>query len=604
MISTIKLTGSNVNALAERIRNEGLGCLDRMDSMTICRMLLGIASDRFGESSVIDITNGILNSCGDQSNELGIILTNRYKLGMVWKFIVVVKGIKDEDPEKQTVLEVQLSKIPHPENKNAILIGLQYDTMAKELDGTEYSATVSRPLIEYTSDKITIYKVESKMNFVRGLHDETLIRGEQVIVPSTESNDGDEESQSTEETNESIPDAPGTDEGSPEPEEGDGEEVVNESDGDGDESEELDGDETSGEVRTPRVERSKTDFKIICDPLPETQVDWSFVENLVKEIMSDGEWSFEYSVDTDDLSDLAYNSDLNGKLFSALTDRKEFVHWLAENDLGLDSVGFIVDQGFEIRFSPNSAFVDPNTPENKAPIVKWAQFVNPALQPFSMDDHKDIEEIVQREADELMDRVKSTSDENAFAVYLEGILNACEELQTILKREKLSLEVHSYARGVGFTIKIDQALTQDLEETMNSDKSTEPVKTDFVDITDPEYRNGTLLAMFGTTAPSANHVHTFLNEFHNAQKTKSFLETKIDGQGTYPTESDVFYDNIVWAFVKMKDGKFWRIAIANRDFSLDDESWIATHHMPGRWVTIAEVQDGPNHYGFRRRNNW
>lgn len=57
MISTIKLTGSNVNALAERIRNEGLGCLDRMDSMTICRMLLGIASDRFGESSVIDITN-------------------------------------------------------------------------------------------------------------------------------------------------------------------------------------------------------------------------------------------------------------------------------------------------------------------------------------------------------------------------------------------------------------------------------------------------------------------------------------------------------------------------------------------------------------------
>ena len=137
---------------------------------------------------------------------------------------------------------------------------------------------------------------------------------------------------------------------------------------------------------------------------------------------------------------------------------------------------------------------------------------------------------------------------------------------------------------------------------MNSDKGNEKVKTDYVDITDPEYRNGTLLAMFGTTAPSANHVHTFLNEFHTSQKTKSFLETKVDGQGTYPTESDVFYDNIVWAFVKMKDGKFWRIAIANRDFSLSDESWIATHHIPGRWATIAEVQDGPSHYGYRRRN--
>ena len=165
MISTIKLTGPNVNAFCSRIKTEGFGCLDRMDSMTICRMLLGIATDRFGESSVVDITNGILNSCGDQSHELGMVLTNRYKLGMVWKFIAIVNDVQIEGMPEQVTIELQLSKIPHPENRNAIRLTLQYDTLAKELDGTEYPATVSRSLIEYTSDKITTFKSSDKQNF-------------------------------------------------------------------------------------------------------------------------------------------------------------------------------------------------------------------------------------------------------------------------------------------------------------------------------------------------------------------------------------------------------------------------------------------------------
>ena len=536
MISTIKLTGPNVNAFCSRIKTEGFGCLDRMDSMTICRMLLGIATDRFGESSVVDITNGILNSCGDQSHELGMVLTNRYKLGMVWKFIAIVNDVQIEGMPEQVTIELQLSKIPHPENRNAIRLTLQYDTVAKELDGTEYPATVSRPLIEYTSDKITTFKSSDKQNFEKGKFNDELLHPKPVEPepepepeeePSNESLDPESDTDDEEEpgpleepessTEEQEPEDDGSGKESPAPDEP----------GDGDEPEESEGDDagepesggTDGD-EAPGVEETATGEAVeVAEPEP------SMVKG--SHIVIWTEYKPFDANSTEDVS--AYAQEGKEQLYDDI----------------LDIVSSV----------PNCD--DPSS-FTEAALTKLLE--SPIAQGQLLDRKYHISGV-------------RVNDEGPFSGYVVEIL------------------IHE-----------DERKLKELEEAMNSDKGNEKVKTDYVDITDPEYRNGTLLAMFGTTAPSANHVHTFLNEFHTSQKTKSFLETKVDGQGTYPTESDVFYDNIVWAFVKMKDGKFWRIAIANRDFSLSDESWIATHHIPGRWATIAEVQDGPSHYGYRRRN--
>ena len=531
MISTIKLTGSNIDALCNRIKTEGLGCLDRIDSLTLCKMLLGITSDRFGESSVIDITNGILNSCGDQSPELGIILTNRYKLGLVWKFIVLVKL------QKEVILEVQLNKIPHSEGRNSILITLQYDTVAKELDGTEYNATVARPLIEYTNDHVVVYKVsDSKMNFERGNFNTELLHPKPIEEPepSTEEIEDDSKDQ------ESVPAA--------------------------EEEQEAEDDRSTGESvlesDIPTNEQSEPDSPATDDS-------------------GDGQESAEPE-EGDAGSEPDGGTDGNDAPIEETQEEE-------------------MPEASQVQYGPNSVVVDF--------VPEWAN--------ATVDE---ITEIVQKSgvADKIPDMVGCSAGEpsgvpvgsnvDVICTYTDQLLNKLlkdEKLKEFLKDHGFEIGGVRYVFERGYTVEVrvlQPEREKAIEEAMKSDKDDQPVKTDFVDITDPEYRNGTLLAMFGTTAPSANHVHTFLNEYHNSMKTKSFLETKIDGQGTYPTESDVFYDNIVWAFVKMKDGKFWRIAIANRDFSLEDESWIATHHFPGRWVTIAEVQDGPNYHGYRRRN--
>ena len=518
MISTIKLTGPNVNAFVERIKAEGVGCLDRMDSMTICRMLLGIASDRFGESSVIDVTNGILNSCGDQSHELGIILTNRYKLGIVWKFIVLVND---------KVIELQLRKVPHPESRNAIKLTLQYDTVAKELDGTEYEATVSRDLIEYTSDKLAIYKVDVKLNFERGNFNTELLHPKPV-----------EPEQIEEHSDESMDAESNTD------------------------------DETEPES---------------AEETPEEQ-----------EVNDDG--SSEEPAAADDSGDMEGpaepEGDDAGEPESGGTNGdEERIEETQEETMPEEKV----------QYGPNTVIIDfvpewaDATVDEITEIVKKSGVSN------------QVPDLVKKSAGEV-NGVPLGSNVDVICTYTDQLLCKLLKDEPLVKfLDEHGFEVsgvrYTFTGGYAVEVRVRQPeRAEAIRDAMASDKETKPVKTDFVDITDPEYRNGTLLAMFGTTAPSANHVHTFLNEYHNAMKTKSFLETKVDGQGTYPTESDVFYDNIIWAFIKMKDGKFWRIAIANRDFSLEDESWIATHHMPGRWATIAEVQDGPNFHGYRRRN--
>lgn len=626
MISTIKLTGPNVQSFCNRIKTEGLGSIDRMDSMTICRMLLGISSDRFGDSSVIDITNGILNSCGDQSHELGRILTNRYKLGTVWKFLMFV-GEGDD----RIQIDLTLSKIPYPENRNAIRIALQYDMVSKELDGTEYNATVFRPLIEYTSDKIVIFKIESKQNFEKDKFNTELLHpvpvAEEVAddsadmeSPAEDNNDAEEVAYDEPDEDPADSDEPGDE---PEPEESEeglpGESVDGDSGQDGSPTDIGPGDSESIEPASNTEE-----VKPMC-----TDINYDLVLREVDHPVDTSEWIDKFfkpntsktfteileSVRPTLESALAVDSEsATRQLLEVFQENQKLSESLRLLRVEIDSMTYNPKEGFVVKLMMNGPEVGANTVWLKV-MPEWID--SPLDMTPYIQETKEPEGLYWKVSNVLRDFPGLSTDADERLLYTWKALTALQETTfctgKLLDREyKIAGVKYVGTENLscsGYCVEVhilepERDNARKLEETMNSDKGDEPVQTDFVDITDPEYRNGTLMAMFGTTAPSANHVHTYLNDYHNANKTKSFLETKIDGQGTYPTESDVFYDNVVWAFVKMKDGKFWRIAIAHRDFSLADESWIASHHIPGRWVTIAEVQDGPSHYGYRRRSNW
>ena len=534
MINTIKLSGPNVKALGDRIEREGLACLDRIDSMTLCSMLLGIATNKYGGSSVSDISNGILNSCGDQSTTLAGCLINRYMLGTVWKYTT------------DFGVEVFINKIPKEIGRNAIVIDIRYEAVAKELDGTEYEASVYRPLIEYDSTGIVIFKTSSKQNFAKGDFDKTLFHPELEPHRPVEQDEAEEwEKETTKESSDTV-----------------------------------------DEVEPSNQEEPATESRESTEEEQEETDEGSTESN---------------SPDTDDPGDAQESAEPEG------------------GDAGSESdggTGGYVAPGVDEAPAEEQDQVDEQ-PKEETEVNTGSPTIWVKVMPEYSDSNLDVSPYADESKSELYDKILDVighpnglpegADITEVNNHTEAVLKKLVESPLakghLLDRDyEISGVKYDFNKGYTVEIKIKEP-ERALQETMRSDKGDEPVKTDYVDITDPEYRNGTLLAMFGTTAPSANHVHTFLNDYHNALKTKSFLETKVDGQGTYPTESDVCYDNVIWAFVKMKDGKFWRIAIANRDFSLPDESWIATHHMPGRWVTLVEVQDGPSfHCGYRRRN--
>lgn len=533
MINTIKLSGPNIKALGDRIEREGLVCLDRIDSMTLCSMLLGIATNKYGGSSVSDISNGILNSCGDQSTALAGCLINRYMLGTVWKYTT------------DFGVDVFINKIPKEIGRNAIVIDIRYETVAKELDGTEYEASVYRPLIEYDSTGIVVFKTSSKQNFAKGDFNKTLFHPELEPHRPVEQDEAEEwEKETTKESSDTV-----------------------------------------DEVEPSNQEEPATEARESTEEEQEETDEGSTESN---------------SHDTDDTGDEQESAEPE------------------EGDAGSESdggTGGYVAPGVDEAPAEEQDQVDEQ-PKEETEVNTGSRNVYLEVMTEYTDSALDVRPHAQASKSELYDKIminvgqtlsnideNNTEESELTEIVLNKLLESPIAKGKLLDRDYEICGVrYDFDKGYTVTIKIKEP-ERALQEAMQSDKGDEPVKTDYVDITDPEYRNGTLLAMFGTTAPSANHVHTFLNDYHNTLKTKSFLETKVDGQGTYPTESDVCYDNVIWALVKMKDGKFWRIAIANRDFSLPDESWIATHHMPGRWVTLVEVQDGPSfHCGYRRRS--
>lgn len=123
------------------------------------------------------------------------------------------------------------------------------------------------------------------------------------------------------------------------------------------------------------------------------------------------------------------------------------------------------------------------------------------------------------------------------------------------------------------------------------------------DIHDQEVQLNLLRGLFGVTNPAVTHIQTFLR--------KHLTEIGHDGYAiteTFPTETMIAWDkkpyNFAVSIVKMKDGAFYRIYLAYNNPGLQDQTWLATKNIPGRWIKIGnDIQGGFMNHGFSRYPN-
>ena len=123
------------------------------------------------------------------------------------------------------------------------------------------------------------------------------------------------------------------------------------------------------------------------------------------------------------------------------------------------------------------------------------------------------------------------------------------------------------------------------------------------DIHDQEVQLNLLRGLFGVTNPAVTHIQTFLR--------KHLTEIGHDGYAiteTFPTETMIAWDkkpyNFAVSIVKMKDGAFYRIYLAYNNPGLQDQTWLATKNVPGRWIKIGnDIQGGFMNHGFSRYPN-
>jgi hypothetical protein len=72
--------------------------------------------------------------------------------------------------------------------------------------------------------------------------------------------------------------------------------------------------------------------------------------------------------------------------------------------------------------------------------------------------------------------------------------------------------------------------------------------------------------------------------------------------GTVPTETLIVYDNVVISIVKFKEGRYWKIFIASNDCGLEDQSWIETNGITGRWYQMCPTINAPSANGGQPYN--
>ncbi len=111
-----------------------------------------------------------------------------------------------------------------------------------------------------------------------------------------------------------------------------------------------------------------------------------------------------------------------------------------------------------------------------------------------------------------------------------------------------------------------------------------------IDIFNMKNQYALLRGLFGTANPAITHVEKFLKDYLTSEKNLAFLST-----GTFPTETTISYTekpyDVTYSIVKFKDGRFYRIFAAITDKKLNNQGYIETKHIEGRWVKLIDVQN-------------
>ena len=594
MVDYSQLTGAGVVSLRDRFKENG--DLNKFDAITIVRLLFRVPTDKYGAVSVIGINSGIQNALGDKSITLARMLTNKFRLGELWRF------------HTDFGVVVVLRKIAH-ESGNSINLALQYKGTNIDENGNKSAVNIERPLIEYNAREIKQFGIdkiiktpintpEDPMGFRYTISDansvkqpeaetaESDVSNQEMHEPSVESVADDSITAHDVETNEGeIP-------------------AENESAGSDDSSgittetemtsvDDLDEEDEPVETRSENLDEENSTEDSDTETTPEdsavnttdesassTEEEPPSASSLMDPIDDDTSEEDEATSEPQLKDNETY---LNGVVYEYVADPMTY------DFKETDRIFFYVSANKD-PIALCDAQGNPIIPGNEA--AKKAVFTDNPGGVYVTHGNDPVE---LTECDES-EEATADAPTNEIADNPEATISVEVEDKPVVPTD-----IKNDAQPIDQEEEMNQDEANELEEQMNTNKETEPVKTDYIDLSDPEVRNNLLIGMLGNANPSMNHLRSYLNDYHYENKTESFLATK-----SWPTETDVIYDNLTFAIVKMYNGKLYRIYCAHTDMSLDDPSWIHTNRTSDRWTQLgSDIHDNQSfdrgyRNGYRR----
>ena len=167
------------------------------------------------------------------------------------------------------------------------------------------------------------------------------------------------------------------------------------------------------------------------------------------------------------------------------------------------------------------------------------------------------------------------------------------ERKLINASELDTIRVHYNGNSTWF---IDQPIPE-TEETQEEESPS-------ADIHDQDVQMNLLRGLFGVADPAITHVQRFLRNHLTEIGHDGYALTE-----TFPTETFIAWDtkpyNFAVSIVKFKDGRFYRMFLAYNNSGLEDQTWMATKNIPGRWIRlgrdIQNIVDYKPNFNNRRR---